>query len=223
MTLKSIIARTFVSAALVIAVVGCKKETTFPADKIAVKWELITNFTDSTDVFNARFVLTNNSEEELPSNWNLFFSMAPRPILKNKEPQPAIVHHINGDWYKLTPGQDFVLEPGKSIEITYRGTEAVIKNTDRPLGLYFVFYDGATEKQITEVSDYTLVPFSQATQVNRRDDDQTPVPTPDWLYKDYQSVQAVADNKLSPVIPTPAKTKRGVGYFEMNERINDFV
>jgi len=212
------IARTLWSAVLLLAAIGCnKKETVFPADKIAVKWELVTNFTDSTDVFNARFVLTNNGEEAISSNWNLFFSMAPRPILENKEPQPAIVHHINGDWYKLTPDQNFALDPGKSVEIMYRGTEAVIKNTDRPLGLYFVFYDGGKEKQITEVSDYTMVPFSQANQVNRRDDDQTPVPTPDWLYADYQSVRAVADDKLSPVVPTPVKVKKGVGYFEIND------
>ncbi|HTF19969.1 MAG TPA: family 20 glycosylhydrolase [Chryseolinea sp.] len=196
---------------------SCKKETNFPADKIAVKWELVTNFTDSTDVFQAKFTLTNRGDQALSSDWNLFFNMAPRPILRNREPQAAILHHINGDWYKLTPEKDFVLAPGMSIEISYRGTEAVIKSTDRPLGLYFVFYDGDDRKQITEVTDYTFAPFAQANQVNRRKDDEQPNPTPDWLYAEYQKVSGVPDQKLSPVVPTPAKVKRGIGYFEINK------
>ena len=217
MSLNTPIARIFGAVAMLAALAGCNKEASFPAERIAVKWELVTNFTDSTDVFNAKFVLTNNGDRTLASNWKLFFSMAPRPILGNREPQPAVVRHINGDWYQLIPTSDFVLEPGRSVDITYRGTEAVIKNTDRPLGLYFVFYDGGKEKQISEVTDFTFVPFSQANQVNRRDDDQTPVPTPDWLYADYQSVKEVSDEKLPPVVPTPASVKRGTGYFEIND------
>lgn len=207
----------FYFAVVLLAAVGCTKESPFPVEKVAVKWELLTNFTDSADVFNARFTLTNQSDQTLSSDWNLFFNMAPRPILRNREPQPGLIHHINGDWYKLTPDQSFKLEPGKSVEITYRGTEAVIKNTDRPLGLYFVFYDGDKEKQIGEVTDYTIAPFAQATQVNRRKDDEQPIPTPDWLYGEYQKIVAAPDQKVSAVIPTPAKVKRSVGYFEIGK------
>ena len=199
------VSRIFYFALLLVSTAACKKEVNFPADKVAVKWELLTNFTDSADVFNAKFTLTNNSDQILSSDWNLFFNMAPRPILPNREPQAAILHHINGDWYKLTPNKDFVLAPGNSIEISYRGTEAVIKSTDRPLGLYFVFYENEKEKQIAEVTDYTMAPFVQSTQVNRRKDDEQPIPTPDWLYAEYQKVSGVPDNKLSPIIPTPAK------------------
>jgi hexosaminidase len=202
---------------LLIFATGCKTNTPYPADKIAVRWELLTNFTDSAEVFNAKFTLTNNGDQALTSDWNMFFNMAPRPILRNRETQPALVHHINGDWYRLTPEKNFILQPGKSIDILYRGTEAVIKNTDRPLGPYFVFYDDDKETQIAEVADYSFAPFAQATQVNRKKDDQQPIPTPDWLYTEYQKTSAVADRKLSPVVPTPSTVTRGVGYFEINE------
>lgn len=204
---------TIVVVLLIFAVACIKGADPVDVDRISVKWELITNFTDSADVFNAKFTLTNNSDQLLSSNWNLFFNMAPRPVLPNREPQAAVLHHINGDWYRLTPNRDFTLEPGKSIEIMYRGTEAVIKNSDRPLGLYFVFYDGEKEKQIVEVSDYSFAPFSQVTQVNRRKDDMVPVPTPDWLYAEYQKISQVKEDKLPPLLPTPEKVVRGVGYF----------
>ncbi|HMG94575.1 MAG TPA: carbohydate-binding domain-containing protein, partial [Chryseolinea sp.] len=95
-----------------IVVASCKKEIDYTTgDKIAVQWELVTNFTDEKGVFDARFVLKNNSEMDLTDkNWALFFNMAPRPILVNKTRQPADVQHINGDWYKLVPNEGFELE-----------------------------------------------------------------------------------------------------------------
>lgn len=198
-------------------VTGCREESKYPAaEKIAVKWELLTNFTDSAEVFNAKFTLTNNSELPLASNWTLYFNMAPRPILGNREPQPGTLHHINGDWYKLVPVKDFSLNPGKSVEISYRGTEAVIKNTDQPLGLYIVYHEGEDEKQIGEITDYTLVPFSQANQVNRKKEDEEPIPTPDWLYGEYQKISDVAEGNMIPIVPTPAKVLKGTGYFTIN-------
>src|SRR5437762_88886 len=89
------ISRAFYFAVLLASAAACKKEANFPVDKIGVKWELITNFTDSADVFNAKFTLTNNSDKALLSDWNMFFNMAPRPILRNREPQAATMHHIN--------------------------------------------------------------------------------------------------------------------------------
>lgn len=198
---------------------GCREELKYPpAEKIAVKWQLLTNFTDSAEVFNAKFTLTNNSDLPLASNWILYFNMAPRPILRNREPQQGTLHHINGDWYKLVPVKDFSLDPGKSVEITYRGTEAVIKNTDQPLGLYIVYHEGEDEKQIGVITDYTLVPFSQASQVNRKKEDEEPIPTPDWLYGEYQKVTDITEAEMTPIVPTPAKVRKGTGYFTISAR-----
>ncbi len=55
--------------------------------------------------------------------------------------QPAVIQHINGDWFVMVPEKDFSLKPGDSIDISYRGIEAVIKESDAPSGLYFAFYD----------------------------------------------------------------------------------
>ena len=129
---------------------------------VAVGWHLVTNFTDRPNVFEARFSLKNEEDLTLTdNNWTLFFNMAPRPIVENKTPQPARVEHINGDWYRLVPNAGFRLEPGDSVNISYFGTEGVIKETDRPMGLYFVFYDEAgNEERIAEVTDFSFVPLT---------------------------------------------------------------
>lgn len=193
---------------------ACTSNQEQPAsDDIAVRWELITNFTDEANVFEAKFDLKNNSERLLTgTNWALFFNMAPRQILTPKSPQSATLHHINGDWYKLVPEKNFRLAPGDSLTINYRGIEAVIKETDRPLGLYFVFYDDkGNEEGIAEVSDYTWAPFTKPDQINRNDEDKEPIPTATWSYKRNLDLHPVIDSELMPVIPTPVKFQAGNG------------
>src|SRR5688572_3334646 len=99
---------------LLVVITSCKQEIDFATgDKISVQWELVTNFTDEKGVFEARFVLNNKSDIDLTNkNWALFFNMAPRPILENKTPQPADLQHLNGDWYKIVPNENFELEEG---------------------------------------------------------------------------------------------------------------
>ena len=50
--------------ALVIIAFGCSshRKRSQPSESIAVRWELITNFTDKPNVFEAKFELINNSD-----------------------------------------------------------------------------------------------------------------------------------------------------------------
>jgi hexosaminidase len=204
---------------LLVAITSCKQEVDFATgDKIAVQWELVTNFTDEKGVFDARFVLRNNSDFNLTDkNWALFFNMAPRPILENKTPQPADLQHINGDWYKVVPNENFILEDGDTVTINYRGTEAVIKETDRPLGLYFVFYDEMGEEaKIVEVSEYTFVPFTKAEQINRSHDDAEPIPTAEWNFQNNSALKEVSDSQVKPIIPTPLRVQQGPVTMELS-------
>jgi hexosaminidase len=182
-----------------------KKNPLETAGKIAVRWELVTNFTDEKDVFDARFQLTNHSDVEMnDKNWALFFNLAPRRILKNKTEQFARLHHINGDWYALRPDKGFTLLPGKSIEISYRGVEAVIKETDRPLGLYFVFYDDeGKEQKIVNVNEYTWKPFVNPDQVNRNEKDEEPIPTAALAYQNNLDVTDLSPDAVKPIVPSP--------------------
>ncbi|QRR02327.1 family 20 glycosylhydrolase [Dyadobacter sandarakinus] len=188
------------------------------AQKIGVSWKLVSNFTEPDGGFDARFVLKNSSNITLDAaNWKLFFNMSPRPIQSNKTPQPAVVEHINGDWYRIVAGKDFKLAPGDSITINYRGTEGVIKETDAPMGLYFVFYDKeGKEKDIVEVTDYKVEPFTTKEQILRGKRDLRQVPTPATRYAANLKFSRVGEEQLHKIIPTPVSMKAGEGTFALS-------
>jgi hexosaminidase len=206
--------------AFVIIVIGCgsPREKRDASRDIAVRWELVTNFTEKPNVFEAKFELINNGDISLTNkNWTLFFNMAPRQLLNPETPQPANLQHINGDWYKLVPGESFTLSPGKSVTINYSGVEAVIKETDRPMGLYFVFYnDAGSEEKIVEVNDYTWTPFTKVEQINRNADDEEPIPTAEWTYKNHLGMYDVRDSALGRIVPLPRKMQSGSGVLNIS-------
>ncbi|WP_332368133.1 carbohydate-binding domain-containing protein [Spirosoma telluris] len=210
---------TFFASLLTLIVIGfngCKSgeaPTTEEAKQIAVSWELVSNFTELETGFEARFTLTNRGDFPLTdTNWALFFNMSPRPIVPTQVLQPATVHHINGDWYKLTPNVGFSLKPGATVEIRYEGTEAVTKVTDAPLGLYFVFYDkSGQEKNIVQVANYSIKPFTRRNQQLRGKIDLEPLPTAEHTYQTNLTASLLPADQLQKIIPAPVSITTGGG------------
>ncbi|MCF2516176.1 family 20 glycosylhydrolase [Dyadobacter sp. CY351] len=206
---------------------GCSRNgdvTKEQAQKIGISWKLITNFIEPAHSFDAKFTLRNGSDFTLDgTNWALFFNMSPRPIQRNKTPQPAIIEHLNGDWYKMVPGKDFKLAPGDSIIVNYTGTEGVIKETDAPMGLYFVFYDKeGKEKEIVQVADFKVEPFVAKEQILRGKDDLVPLPTAEQRYKDNLKFTKLGAEQLLKIIPSPVKMSAGTETFTLDSKANVF-
>ncbi|WP_461068601.1 family 20 glycosylhydrolase [Spirosoma horti] len=203
---------------------GCRSGSTPTSDEakqIAVGWELVSNFTKIDTGFEARFSLTNGSSTPLTdANWALFFNMSPRPLIPTLTPQPATVHHINGDWYKLTPNPGFTLKPGATIQIRYEGTEAVNKLTDAPMGLYFVFYskDGQ-EERIVQVANYSVTPFTRREQMLRGKIDSEPLFTPEHTYQTNLTASLLPADNLQQIIPSPVKLTPGTGTLTLNSSL----
>ncbi len=204
-------------------IISCgQKKVEYPKpDEMAVSWELITNFTGEKDVFEAEFTIENNSHFKLTDdNWALFFNMAPRPIVDTPQKQPILVHHINGDWYKLVPVKNFSLKPGEQIKFQYRGTEGVIKETDGPLGAYFVFYDGkGKEEKIVELKSVNILPFLREEQIKRDENDMMPLPTPQQRYKENSGMTFLSKKELKKIIPTPVKYTEGKGVLKISNEM----
>jgi hexosaminidase len=196
------------------------KITKDEAQKIKVSWKLNSNFIEPAGSFSAQFTLKNNSGIILDgSNWAMFFNMSPRPIHSNKTPEPAIIEHINGDWYKMIAAKDFKLSPGDSIVIQYSGTEGVIKETDAPVGLYFVFYDeDGKEAEIAEVKDYVLEPFTTEEQILRGKMDRYKVPTAEGRYQHNLEFTKLGAEQLLKIIPSPVKMTSGAGTVTLTNR-----
>ena len=178
---------------------------------IQVTWKLISNFAGPDNTFEARFRIRNESDKELTDrNWALFFNMQPRQILPVKESQPAVLKHINGDWYKMVPENGFKLAPGDSVEIYYWGTEGVIKEVDAPLGPYFVFYDdNGKEKEIAQVTGYTIEEFTAREQLLRGEADKLEPYSAAAAYLRNEAMHEVPAGQISKMIPTPVSFKAG--------------
>lgn len=208
----------------IFAIYGCKSSENGSFDqaaKVAVSWEVVSNFAGPNDVFEAKLYLKNNGNLTLgDSSWALFFNMAPRPLLPYPISQPAKLEHINGDWYKMTPNKGFHLAPGDTLTVSYKGTEGIVKETDAPLGLYFVFYDKeGKESQIVQLDPCTVLPFTKKEQLLRGPNDQDPILTHEYQYKENLGVSPVNADQLLKVIPTPVKVSAGKGTFALTSSI----
>lgn len=185
----------------------CDQQKVPSGDQLTVSWKVISNeYADQPGV-KAQFTIENKSGFTLDeNNWALFYNQTPREV-RNTEGN-ALITRISGDWYRLSPAGGFLLKPGEKAEIVYESEAWLIKESDAPLGLYFVFYgkDGA-EKSIVAVSDYTLEPFTEPEQVNRHRNDYEPLPTPETTFRNNGKLHDVPVESLPAVVPTPVSAR----------------
>ena len=183
-----------------------------------ISWQLVSNFA-SPGYSDAKFIISNKGNATLAdSGWAIFFNISPRMPVAYPTPQPAHVEHINGDWFKLVPDKGFLLEPGKTIEVNYRAEEAVIKETDAPLGMYIVHYgaDGK-ETDITDLGDARVLPFTTKEQQLRGPNDHMPLQTPQLDYGKNLDLSLLPKEKRLPLIPEPVRYAWGADSFAITE------
>ena len=170
---------------------------------VAVRWQLLTNFTNVPDGFEASFELRNGGDEPLgDQGWGLYFNMAPRPIAPHPDPQPASIEHLNGDWYRLVPAAGFRLQPGQTIEIRYAGIEPVIKESDAPWVYILRSIPAPWTGRVSNGSN-CIEPFTRAEQIDRGPEDQQPIPTAAQRYQDNLGLHYIPSADLPPLVPTP--------------------
>lgn len=198
---------------------GCGQEQSWEkaVDQIHLEWELVSNFVGENDEFLAQFILNNQSAQSLDDEgWALFFNMSPRRIL---ETEYADITHLNGDWYRLSPKPGFQLEPGETVAISYKGTEGVIKETDAPMGLYFVFYGDNDEESILPVTNWQVRPFVREEQLLRGHEDHEQPYSLAKRFEENADMKMVDEKSLLPIIPTPYYIDKKTGSFELTETV----
>jgi hexosaminidase len=183
---------------------------------LAVTWNLETNFAEGGG-HRARFTIRNNSAIELSAaNWELYWNMAPRTVNPGSITAPVTIEWINGDFYVMKPRGDFRLPPGQALEIGYAGTDAVIKETDAPTGLYSVLREADGSVQLHPVRDYSVTPFVGPDQINRHAGDAEPIPTAAWLFDTHAPITELPEVQLSLIVPTPRMLAPEQGDFEID-------
>ncbi len=184
-----------------------------------ITWEVLSNSQRETPTANCVITITNKGKEPVVSNWVLYFNQSPRRILDAGNPSIGNVEHINGDWYRLTPTCNLTIEPGEKVSFNYETEYWIIKETDAPMGLYFVFTSDSEDETIVEVDDYTIIPFTRPEQIQRNTSDYTPLPTPENEYTAYQGLTRLSKDQLHKVIPSPSNIIESGDYIELHEPI----
>ncbi|MFB6249898.1 MAG: family 20 glycosylhydrolase [Salinibacter sp.] len=182
------------------------------AENLAVEWGVITNLVDDGARFRSRLTLTNNGETTLPAaGWTLYFNFI-RPIDSTSVTGGVEITRINGDFYRLTPGDDFAaLPPGAERSITFEAPGSAIKHIDAPAGFYIVS-DGAAPASLPDVS---VTPFTRPEQTTRGPNDVLPTPTPGRRYRANRALSPRPADSVGRIVPTPASTTRRPGTFTL--------
>ncbi len=170
-------------------------------------WNLLRNDDDSQS-HHARWTITNNGSAPLPrSGWTLYFNQlhfAYRdPVIRINS--GVEISHINGDLMQLRPTKEFQEIPaGGNLTIEYHGRGLVNKVSWAPSGLYLVFEDATGQESAPElIGKVTAEPLTRPEQINRGKLDQTPIPTPEFLHRQNQSLTRLAPHQISQITPTP--------------------
>lgn len=201
--------------------VSCESASLPDGNAIVVRWEVVSNTHRDEPAVKAIFTLTNNSRFALNSeNWELYFNQAARPLHKVDYEQDAEVIRISGDWYVVKPKAGFVLKPGETQSVVYECKYWLIKESDSPRGLYFVFNPGKPDQEIVPVENYQPDAFERPEQLSRHRNDQTPLPSPEWVFAQNASLHKVEPGHLLPLIPTPKSMIRSGTQFGFSEPLS---
>jgi hexosaminidase len=188
-----------------IIMMSCKREKFPRADEIKITWEVLSNTYDKEQTaVKAEFTIENLSQTVLnDQNWTLYFNQSPRYVLNSGASSGVQVELINGDWYRIFPGEGFELLPGQKISVIYESRHWWIKESDAPQGLYFVFKDSNGNEEIVLAENYTILPFERPEQLSRHLRDEVPVPTPEIIFHQNKNLSELHSSFVPPIIPTP--------------------
>ncbi|MEM8487951.1 MAG: family 20 glycosylhydrolase [Bacteroidota bacterium] len=184
---------------------------------IALTWQVESHL-EVPNTFTSTLTLTNTDAAPLgASGWTMYFNFI-RLIDTATVSDQVKITHINGDFFKMEPTENFpALAQGEATKITFRTAFWAVKKSDAPAGFYMVYSDmDGNDLPPQPVSNYTVGAFETAAQTMRSPADVLPVPTPTSRYRDNATLTLIDAAELPPVVPTPNTWSRGTGTFEVS-------
>jgi len=184
-----------------------QKKTTFNAKDLKVTWETVENNYKGTSETFSKLTLTNIGKEAFPATgWTLYFSAA-NPRSLNPDQSVLKIEHINGDFFKATPGKSFKgLLPGKS-ETAQLLSRNLIKRTDFPAGFYMTFSSNP--------DDGVALPYEAITAVDYKDQQKA---LAEKTFKDNEEIEDMPAALLPPIFPTPLSVKKTKDNFTISKQ-----
>ncbi|MBD1388164.1 carbohydate-binding domain-containing protein [Neiella sp. HB171785] len=206
---------------LSLLLLGCQKQPestpATPAEiaaQLHVHYQVVSNFGHQCQFdgscFDAELTLTLPFDSKA-TDWAIYFSNT-KPIRYHNSELFDLVH-LNGDLHKITPTAAFTgFNANQAYVIPFQGIAAsVTKNDVMPNFIYV--QDGqppqiiaATVEQYDPATGLWSLPhageFERPEQWRRSDNDNVPLATSSWLYQQYASQMAEADDASNRVVPS---------------------
>ncbi len=186
-----------------------------PVGPITLEWGVLSNV-EEEGRFRSELIIRNQGSVALPSDgWGLYFTFW-RPIIVDGGLDGLVIDHINGDFYRIRPGEGFKpIGPGSSRTIPLSAGAWAINESDAPDGFYFVWGD-PEDGTIQELQNPTIRPFVEMGQLSRSESDRLPVDTAERRYEANENARALNEEEIPPILPRPASLTRGTGTVTLN-------
>ncbi|MFN8254470.1 MAG: family 20 glycosylhydrolase [Bacteroidales bacterium] len=188
-----------------------------PNENLQIKWSLIENKWGDPSECTAEFTFINTGSADIDgADWIMYFNQTTIDPKTMKDTTLGKVEHINGDFYRFVPGQNFNIAAGDSLKFEYTYDGVMIKYGDAPAGLYIVLNETKGKPQIVEIKNYTINPFTDLSKVFP---DSSYFTTPaSEFYKNQYITKLEPENK-GKILPTPFQVKPGNGKAILNESV----
>lgn len=173
--------------------------------KLSLSWSFRGNNTEEGS-HSAAFVLENQGESALSDRgWTLYYNQLGLGVIDESVTGNVRIEHINGNLLKISPLEGFSLEPGTSVEISYRKPGFLILESEAPLHPYIVYdkpEDGAGAA--LAITDYSVLPFPSLEKIYPA---ALGIEHPDaaWVYRKNQANSFLNPEELGQLVPSPVK------------------
>ncbi len=177
----------------------------YPADhEILLEWEFIGNNV-AEGYYSSIFTLENKSEHTLGSRgWALYFSQMGRGVIQESVTGNVHIEHVNGDLTRITPKEEFLLEPGQLTEIGFNKPGGLIKENESPLGTFIVYFDADGKPASVTIPDYIIKPFPVLEAIFPAES-MVPLPNASWVYEQNLHQVLLESESNGKIIPSPVR------------------
>jgi hexosaminidase len=197
---------------------GTSEQNAKDFEQLTVKWRLVENTNSEKETCKAVFTFINKGPVAVNTgNWAMYFNQNTLMPMPSDDPAKGAVEHINGDFYRFVPGNDFTVNPGDSLVFGYRYEGMLIKERDAPIGAYFVLKGKTNAEAIVKSGDVIVSPFSDPYRVFPDSAVVATVPTAASQYILNRHIPVLPADQIGKIIPTPFQTKHAKGSVVLNE------
>ena len=195
-----------------------KQQANSLENSVALTWSFQGNFPDER-CYHAAFNLKNLGDSALTDQgWALYYNQQGRGVIDASVTGNVKIEHMNGDLMKITPQTGFLLDPGDSMEISYRKRGTLFLQAEAPLHPYMVYDRGIESPAAISIDQYSILPFPSLERIYP-EEMGIPLPNAEWVYEQNRPGSLLEPGETGSVIPTPVKEVYGGDVLTLAENV----